>query len=73
MAIHASCRRSVVNPGTKLWRPPDEATQFWRRGAVLANIFNVVKPNKNEFISMKPNSNLHRFQQLLFHTIPQNI
>ena len=23
-------RRSVVNPGTKPWRPPVEITQFWR-------------------------------------------
>ena len=30
MADHASGRRSVVNPGTKLWRPPVEVTQFWR-------------------------------------------
>ena len=30
MADHAGDRRSVVNPGTKLWRPPVEITQFWR-------------------------------------------
>ena len=22
--------RSVVNPGTKLWRPPVQVAQFWR-------------------------------------------
>ena len=30
MADHAGGRRSVVNPGTKLWRPPVEVTQYWR-------------------------------------------
>ena len=30
MADHAGGRRSVVNPGTKLWRPHGEVTQFWR-------------------------------------------
>ena len=32
MTDHAGGRRSVsvVNPGTKLWRPPVEVTQFWR-------------------------------------------
>ena len=31
MADHAGGgRHSVVNPGTKLWRPPVETTQFWR-------------------------------------------
>ena len=30
MADHAGGLRSVVNPGTKLWRPPVEVTQFWR-------------------------------------------
>ena len=29
MANHAAGRRSVVNPSTKLWRPPVEVTQFW--------------------------------------------
>ena len=29
MADHACGRRSVVNPDTKLWRPPVEVTQFW--------------------------------------------
>ena len=31
MFDHVGGRRSVVNPGTKLWRPPVEVTQFWRR------------------------------------------
>ena len=30
MADLAGGRRSVVNPGTKLWCPPIEVTQFWR-------------------------------------------
>ena len=30
MADHAGGRRSMVNPRTKLWRPPVEVTQFWR-------------------------------------------
>ena len=30
MADHAGGRRSVVNPGTKLWRSPVEVTQLWR-------------------------------------------
>ena len=30
MADHTGGQRSVVNPGTKLWRPPVEVTQFWR-------------------------------------------
>ena len=29
MADHCG-RSSVVNPGTKLWRPPVAVTQFWR-------------------------------------------
>ena len=29
MAYHAGGRRSVVNPGTELWRPPVYVTQFW--------------------------------------------
>ena len=33
-------------------------------------VFVFVKPNKNKFISIKPNSNLNHFQQLLFHTMP---
>ena len=33
-------------------------------------IFIFVIPNKNKFISMKPDSNLNHFQQPLFHTIP---
>ena len=65
MADHAGGKRSVVNSGTKLWRPPVEVTQFWR-----PFYFVFVKPNKNKFISMKPKSNLNFFQQLLFHTIP---
>ena len=28
LADHAGGRRSVVNPGIKLWRPPVEITQF---------------------------------------------
>ena len=69
MADHGG-RRSVVNPGTKLWRPPVEVTQFWPRGAVLAPVFVFVKPNNNKLICMKLNSNLNHFQQLLFQTIP---
>ena len=53
-------RRSVVNPGTKLWR---------QTNSVLAPVFVFVKPNKNQLISMKPNRNLNHVQQLLFHTI----
>ena len=69
MADHDGGRRSVVNPGTKLLRPPVEVTQFWRLisagfGAVLV----FVKSKK--IISMKPNGNLNNFQHLLFHTIP---
>ena len=30
MADHAGGRRSLVNPGTKLWRTTVEVTQFWR-------------------------------------------
>ena len=40
------------------------------RGAVLAAVSVLVRPNKNKFISMKPNSNFNHFQQLLFHTFP---
>ena len=29
MVDHAGGRRSVVNPGTTLWRPPVEVSQFW--------------------------------------------
>ena len=53
-------RRSVVNPGTELWRP--------RSG--FGAVFGIVKSNKNKFISMKPNSNLNDFQLLLFHYSP---
>ena len=73
MANHAGGRRSVVNPGTKFGRPPFEVTQFLRprsAGAFLAPVFVCVKPDKNKFISMKPNSNLNHFHQLLIHTIP---
>ena len=73
MADHAGGRRSVVNPGTKLWRPPVELLSVGTRGAVLAPVFVFVKPNKNNFISMKPNSNLNHLQQLLFHSIPPSL
>ena len=36
MADHAGGRRSVVNPGTKLWRPLVEVTRFGTRGEILA-------------------------------------
>ena len=68
MADHAGCRCSVVNPDTKLWLPPVEVTQFWRPRSGFAPVSVFEKPNK--FISVKPNSNLNHFQQLLFHTIP---
>ena len=61
---------SVVNPGTKLWRPPVEVSQFWRQRSGFGARFRFCKPNKNNFISMKPKSNLNHFHQLLFHTFP---
>ena len=64
MTDNAGPRRYECNPGTKLWRLPVEVTQFWRPFSFLLN------KNKNKFISMKPNSNLNHFQQLLFHTFP---
>ena len=70
MADHAGGRRSVGNPGTKLWRTPVEVTQYWRPKCSLSARYRFLKPNKNKFISMKPNNNLNHFQQLLFHTIP---
>ena len=30
MAGHAGGQRSLVNPGTKLWCPTVEVTQYWR-------------------------------------------
>ena len=55
MADHACGRRSVVNMGTKVWRPPVEVTQFWRprsgfgaREAVLAPVFCKTKKDYNE-------------------------
>ena len=38
-AHHAGYRRSVVNPGTKLQRPPVEVTQFWRQRSGFAARF----------------------------------
>ena len=66
--------------GLSRWRPalskdielslPSKSPSFGARGVVFAPVFVFVKPNKNKFISMKPNSNLDHFQQILFHTIP---
>ena len=47
MADHAGGRRSVVNPGTKLWH------LCWSN-SVLAAVFVLVKPKKKKIISMKP-------------------
>ena len=70
MADHAGGPRSMVNPGTKLWRPPVEVTQFWRPRRSFGASFRFCKTKQNKFISMKPNINSNHFQQLLFHTIP---
>ena len=39
MADHAGGQRSVVNQGTKLWRPPVEVTQFWCPGTGFGAFF----------------------------------
>ena len=71
MADYVGGRRSVVNSGTKLWRPPAEVTQLWRLRIGFGARFRFLYNQKKKFISMKPNSNLNHFQQLLFHTIPR--
>ena len=68
---HAGPRRCECHPGTKFWHPPVEVTQFlapmerfWRPFPFFE------RPNKNTFISLKQNSDLNHFQQLLFHMFP---
>ena len=46
MADHAGRRRSVVNQGTKLWRPPVEVTQFWRPRSGFGARFRFYKTNQ---------------------------
>ena len=72
MTDHAGPRRCECHPGTKVWHPPVEVTQFWHPGSGLAPVSVFERQNKNKFTSMKQNSNLNHFQQLLFHTFPQN-
>ena len=43
IADHAGGRRSVVNLGTKLWRPPVEVTQFWRPSSPFGARFRFCK------------------------------
>ena len=71
MAYHAGDRHSVVNPGTKLWRPPFEVTQFCPPRIDFGARFLFCKTKQNKFISMKPNSYSNHFQPLLFHAIPR--
>ena len=43
MTDHAGPRRYECNPGTKLWRPPVEVTQFWRPRSGFGARFGVCK------------------------------
>ena len=47
MADHVGGRRSVVNPSTKLWRPPVEVTQIWRPRNSFGARFRFCKTKQN--------------------------
>ena len=70
MADQVGGRCSVVNPGTKLWRSPVEVTKFWRPRSGISARFRLCQTKIKKFISLKPNSNLIYFQQLLLDTNP---
>ena len=63
MADHAGGRRSLVNPGTKLWRPPVEEPSFGARGAVLAPIF--VRPKKISLMKRRDNSMKQKLLEMI--------
>ena len=68
MADHAGGRTSVVNLGTKLWRPPVEVTQFWRpRSGFGARFF--ARPKKVILIKRRGNS----MKQKLLEMIQVNV
>ena len=47
MTDHAGPRRYECNPGTKLWRPSVEVTQFWRPFFVRHKKIKLVKRRGN--------------------------
>ena len=70
MTNPAGPRRCECHPGIKEWHPPVELAHFWHTRSGFGARFRFCNPNKNKFISMKANSNLNHFQQLLFLTFP---
>ena len=75
MADHAGGRRSMVNPGTKLWRPRFEVTQFWAPKEQFCRPF-FVRPKKIILIKRRGivwNKNCWKLFKVLFDFILMNL